>query len=190
MKKINLALLALIITLGISSCSQRYSYLSRVKSDNPKQEIVKKTSIKVNEIASKTYRSNVQASKYLLASIETKNVVVSANTHLEEVASILAQTVKTTNTHSINKSLVKKINKINTIVKEQTSKPSNKLDKQDTTKTQLEIDGVKWMIAGLIIILVGAVLTFALGGLGVTVGGIGGLIFVIGLIFFLLDYLK
>jgi ABC-type multidrug transport system fused ATPase/permease subunit len=190
MKKTNLVVLALIITLAISSCSQRYSYLSRVKADSPKQEIVKRSTIRVNEIASKTFNINVQASKDLTASIETNNTVLSANAHLEEVAKIYSQIKESAKGRKTNKSIVKKINKINAIVNEKISKLSNKLDKQDTHKKQLEIDGVNWMIAGLILILAGAILAFVLGGLGVTIGGIGGLVFLIGLIFFLLDYLK
>ena len=190
MKKTNLVVLALIITLAISSCSQRYSYLSRVKADSPEQEIVKRSTIRVNEIASKTFNTSLKASKDLSASIETNNTVKSANAHLEEVAKILSQSKESAKGHKINKSIVKKINKINAIVNEKISKPSNKLDKQDIHKRQLEIDGVKWMIAGLILILAGAILAFVLGGIGVTIGGIGGLVFLIGLIFFLLDYLK
>jgi len=190
MKKTNLVVLALIITLTISSCSQRYSYLSRVKADSPKQEILKRSTIRVNEIASKTFNTSLQASKDLTASIETNNTVLSANAHLEEVAKILSKNPQSAMAHKINKSIVKKINKINAIVNEKISKPSNKLDKQDIHKRQLEIDGVKWMIAGLILILAGAILAFVLGGIGVTIGGIGGLVFLIGLIFFLLDYLK
>ena len=190
MKKTNLALLALIITLAISSCSQRYSYLSRVKADSPKQETLKSSKYRVNEMTSKTFTNKLQASKDLVASIETKNNVVAANTHLEEVAKIYSQIKESAKGHKVNKSIVKKINKINAIVNEKISKSSNKLDKQDTHKKQLEIDGVKWMIAGLILILAGAILAFVLGGIGVTIGGIGGLVFLIGLIFFLLDYLK
>jgi signal recognition particle GTPase len=190
MKKTNLVVLALIITLAISSCSQRYSYLSRVKADSPKQEIVKRSTIRVNEIASKTFNTSLKASKDLSASIEINNTVLSANAHLEEVAKIYSQIKESAKGRKTNKSIVKKINKINAIVNEKISKLSNKLDKQDTHKKQLEIDGVNWMIAGLILILAGAILAFVLGGLGVTIGGIGGLVFLIGLIFFLLDYLK
>ena len=190
MKKINLVLLALIVTLGVSSCSQRYSYLSRVKADSPKQEIVKKPTVRVNEIASKIVKTSVRASKDLVASIETKNVVISANTHLEEVAKILSQTMESAKGHKINKSIAKKINKINTIVNEKINNSNSKLDNQNTSKTQFEIDGVKWMIAGLIIMLAGIILSILIGGLGISIGGIGGLVFLIGLIFFLIDYLK
>lgn len=190
MKKINLATLALIVVLGLSSCSQRYSYLSRVKADAPKQEIVKKQSTTTNQIAPRTLRTSVLASKDLLASVETKNATVSVNTHLEEVATILAQTVKTSKSSHINKSISKKINKLSNKLNEKILKSNTKANKQDSTKTEVNIDGVKWMIAGLILILAGAILAFVLGGIGVTVGGIGGLVFLIGLIFFLLDYLK
>ena len=190
MKKTNLVVLALIITLVISSCSQRYSYLSRVKADSPKQEIVKRSTIRVNEIASKTFNTSLQASKDLTASIETNNTVLSANAHLEEVAKIYSQIKESAKGHKVNKSIVKKTNKINAIVNEKISKSSNKLDKQDTHKKQLEIDGVKWMIAGLIIMLAGIILSILIGGLGISIGGIGGIVFLIGLIFFLLDYLK
>jgi len=190
MKKTNLALLALIITLAISSCSQRYSYLSRVKADSPKQETLKSSKYRVNEMTSKTFTNKLQASKDLVASIETKNNVVAANTHLEEVATILAETVKTAKASKINKSVAKKLNKLNTLVNERVLKVNDKSVTQNPTKTNVNIDGVKWMIAGLILILAGAILNFVLGGIGITIGGIGGLVFLIGLIFFLLDYLK
>ena len=190
MKKTNLALLALIITLAISSCSQRYSYLSRVKADSPKQETVKSSTHRVNEMASKTFTNKLQASKDLVASIDAKNNVVAANTHLEEVATILAETVKNANESKINKSVAKKLNKLNTLVKDRVLKSNDKSVTQNPTKTNVNIDGVKWMIAGLILIVAGIVLGIITGTVGAAVGTIGALVFLIGLIFFLLDYLK
>ncbi len=182
-------LLTAILFLMLCSCKQRFGYLSKIKADNNKKEIVKKPTPTFNQIAVKGKNKKVIVSEPLLASINNINMANPANNSLHQAQKVLTQNIIKIKATKGNKFVAQKLVKINTLISNKLNKIANNIETKPSSNLP-NIDGVKWMIAGLILILAGIVFGIVVPSLGYALSSIGVIVFVIGLIFFLLDYLK
>lgn len=182
MKKIKLIYAALLLSgaLVFTSCSnQMYGYRQKVKAD--RQELAQAKPAKPSELA--TIKPSEVPSKPLLAAEMPEVTLPKANVQptpkamkkANKISERIAANVVAQGSKAAIKGLKKKVSETENLVKE-------------LSKPQFGgIDGKRWMIIGLVIMLVAVVL-----GLVLDIPllyGIGVIIFLVGLIFFLIDYL-
>jgi hypothetical protein len=181
MKKIKLLSITLSLGLAmfVSCCSnQMYTYRQKVNVDHSVAQTKKAEPIK--EIEAKAPKIIVLSAQPAPATQLATTPVVTPEMKpmLEDIKQVVPQNSSKAST-SFAKQGVKS-------VKEQ----MKSLKKEIKTTTEFSVDAKKWMIVGLIVWAIGAILSIlSLGFIVWPIVAIGGVIFLVGLIFFLLDYL-
>ena len=179
-KSFNVAVLLLSSILLFSSCSnQLYSYRDKVS-------VKKETEIVKNQAKSEIIESKK-------AKIKTETIVVPKTeqalaqqtkpAETAKIENIIKENLPASGSKSSFKSLTNEVKN----VKKQFKSLHKELKKQDIKEKQALVSNpIKWMVLGLILIVVGAILGLIVGA-GGFVAYIGLLIFLIGLLFWLLE---
>jgi len=183
MKKFKLIITAALLssTLFLTSCSnQMYGYRQKVKVDQSVAKAEKQDASK--EIVSK--KSEMPATAMVAPESLEPKAQSSAPSPL-----VIAPKVKSNSSKAFSQTqMVKTFKSKKAELKAEVKALKQKLEPKD--KNGLEVDGVRWMIVGLILILAAIILGILISSEIVSViYGIGGIIFLIGLIFWLLEVL-
>jgi predicted small secreted protein len=183
MKKIKLIITAALLssTLLLTSCSnQMYGYRQKVKVDQSVAKAEKQDASK--EIVSK--KSEMPAT----AMVAPESLEPKAQSEAPSPL-VIAPKVKSNSSKAFSQTqMVKTFKSKKAELKAEVKALKQKLEPKD--KNGLEVDGVRWMIVGLILILAAIILGILISSEIVSViYGIGGIIFLIGLIFWLLEVL-
>lgn len=183
MKKIKLIITAALLssTLFLTSCSnQMYGYRQKVKVDQSVAKAEKQDASK--EIVSK--KSEMPAT----AMVAPESLEPKAQSEAPSPL-VIAPKVKSNSSKAFSQTqMVKTFKSKKAELKAEVKALKQKLEPKD--KNGLEVDGVRWMIVGLILILAAIILGILISSEIVSViYGIGGIIFLIGLIFWLLEVL-
>jgi PBP1b-binding outer membrane lipoprotein LpoB len=183
MKKIKLIITAALLssTLLLTSCSnQMYGYRQKVKVDQSVAKAEKQDASK--EIVSK--KSEMPET----AMVAPESLEPKAQSEAPSPL-VIAPKVKSNSSKAFSQTqMVKTFKSKKAELKAEVKALKQKLEPKD--KNGLEVDGVRWMIVGLILILAAIILGILISSEIVSViYGIGGIIFLIGLIFWLLEVL-
>ena len=183
MKKFKLIITAALLssTLLLTSCSnQMYGYRQKVKVDQSVAKAEKQDASK--EIVSK--KSEMPAT----AMVAPESLEPKAQSEAPSPL-VIAPKVKSNSSKAFSQTqMVKTFKSKKAELKAEVKALKQKLEPKD--KNGLEVDGVRWMIVGLILILAAIILGILISSEIVSViYGIGGIIFLIGLIFWLLEVL-
>jgi len=185
MKKFKLIITAALLssTLFLTSCSnQMYGYRQKVKVD---QSVAKAEKQEANkEIVSK--KSEMPATAMVAPESLDSKVQSSAPSPL-----VIAPKVNNHSSKAFSQTqMVKTFKSAKAELNVEVKALKQKLEPKE--KNGVNIDGIKWMIVGLILILASiilGILSIGTGSIASAVGAIGGIIFLIGLIFWLLEVL-
>lgn len=186
MKKFNLLLVGIASLMFVTSCSnQIYSYRQKVRVE-PKQEVAKAPE-KIQPIESKAAKpaqAPVMQAPEKIAAAPQKPAETQAQS--DKLVNRIQAMIPQGGSKAAFKPLaaMKKLGNVKNQVKA--------LHKELKEPSQMpNINGVQWMILGLILVVAGLVLgLIGIGNIGGILYFVGGLVFLIGLIFFLIDYLK
>ena len=185
MKKFKLIITAALLssTLFLTSCSnQMYGYRQKVKVDQSVAKAEKQDASK--EIVSK--KSEMPATALVAPESLDPKVQSSQPSPL-----VIAPKVKSNSSKAFSQTqMVKTFKTAKAELKAEVKELKQKLEPKE--KNGVNIDGVRWMVVGLIIILVSillSILSIGSASIATAVGSIGGIIFLIGLIFWLLEVL-
>lgn len=183
MKKFRLLITAALLssTLFLTSCSnQMYGYRQKVKVD---QQVAKKEKQdNSKEIVSK--RGAMPETAMLAPESLDPKVQSNAPSPL-----VIAPKVKSNSSKAFSQSMmVKEFKTAKQALRNEAKELKRKIEPKK--EAGVNIDGIKWMIVGAILMLAGWILLALIGGtIFSIIGTIGSIIFIVGLIFWLVDVL-
>jgi predicted small secreted protein len=183
MKKFKLIITAALLssTLFLTSCSnQMYGYRQKVKVDQSVAKAEKQDASK--EIVSK--KSEMPATALVAPESLEPKAHSSAPSPL-----VIAPKVKSNSSKAFSQTqMVKTFKSKKAELKAEVKALKQKLEPKE--KNGVSVDGVRWMIVGLILMLAGWILLALIGGAVFSIiGTIGSIIFIVGLIFWLIEVL-